>query len=304
MKGKNFRMTVLIASCAIVSACATTQEVPRRVSPHYTAVGAVENARAYIYGNNTVLELADSPFFLSIKDERGETIDYEKMGRYYYLHNRYDKFTASINGRSVTFTTAPATQTHVFSAPLAAPAVSPAYKTKLEPVQLSVDDAEMAALLALTKRQLAEIRRLIETKDKRVSAYDVQAKLEEIERRLITSKSAIVQVQFPRYSTVFNPSPAVAWVLVPAAKDAERINITGYTDSRIAGPLDAEIALNRAEAARDYLIDKGVKAEKINVFSQADDGFIAPNNTKQGRAINRRIEIEIESPRLNRLAST
>lgn len=304
MKGKNFRMTVLIASCAIVSACATTQEVPRRVSPHYTAVGAVEDARAYIYGNNTVLELADSPLFLSIEDEKGETIDYEKMGRYYYLHNRYDRFTASINGRSVTFTAAPATQTHVFSAPLAAPAVSPAYKTKLEPVQLSVDDAEMVALLALTKRQLAEIRRLIETKDKRATDYDVQAKLEEIEHRLITAKSTIVQVQFPRYSTVFNPSPAVAWVLVPAAKDAERINITGYTDSRIAGPLDAEIALNRAEAAKDYLIDKGVKAEKINVFSQADGGFIAPNNTKQGRAINRRVEIEIESPRLNRLAST
>jgi outer membrane protein OmpA-like peptidoglycan-associated protein len=304
MKGKIFRMTVLIASCAIVSACATTQEVPRRVSPHYTAVGAVEDARAYIYGNNTVLELADSPLFLSIEDERGETIDYEKMGCYYYLHNRYDRFTASINGRSVTFTAVPSTHTHVFSAPLTAPAANPAYKPKLEPVQLSVDDAEMAALLTLTKRQLAEIRRIIETKDKRATAYDVQARLEEIEHRLITAKSAIVQVQFPRYSTVFNPSPTVAWVLVPAAKDAERINITGYTDSQVAGPLDAEIALNRAEAAKDYLIDKGVKAEKINVFSQADGGFIAPNNTKQGRAFNRRVGIEIENTRLNRFAST
>jgi outer membrane protein OmpA-like peptidoglycan-associated protein len=300
MKVKNLRI-ILIASC-IVSACATNQ-TPRRVSPHYTAAGAVEDARAYIYGNNTVLELAGSPLFLSIEDEKGETIDYEKMGHYYYLHNRYDRFTASVNGRSVTFTAAPSTHIQVFSAPLTAPAANTAYKAKLEPVQLSIDDAEMAALLALTKRQLAEIRRIIETKDKRVSAYDVQARLEEIERRLITAKSSIVQVQFPRYSTVFNPSPAVTWVLVPVAKDAERINITGYTDSRIAGPFDSEIALNRAEAARDYLIDKGVKAEKINVFSQADGGFIVPNNTKQGRAINRRVEIEIENHRLNRLKS-
>jgi outer membrane protein OmpA-like peptidoglycan-associated protein len=301
---KNFRKTVLIASCAIVSACATTQEVPRRVSPHYTAVGAVKDARAYVYGNNTVLELPDSPLFLSIKDEKGEAIDYEKMGRYYYLHNRYDRFTASINGRSVTFTAAPETHTHVFSAPLTTPSISTAYKPKLEPVQLSANDAELAALLALTKMQLAEIRRIIETKDKRTTAYDVRARLDEIERRLMTARSAIVQVHFPRYSAVFNPSPTLAWVLVPAAQDAERINITGYTDSRQAGPLDAEIALNRAEAARDYLIDKGVKAEKINVSSQADGGFIVPNNTKEGRAINRRVEIEIENHRLNRLAST
>jgi len=103
--------------------------------------------------------------------------------------------------------------------------------------------------------------------------------------------SAIVFFTFPRYSTAFNHGREVATVLIQSAKTADHIDISGHTDAQVAGPRDTKIALGRALAARNFLVNNGVVAEKINVFSQADGRVIAPNITK-GRALNRRVEIE------------
>jgi outer membrane protein OmpA-like peptidoglycan-associated protein len=103
--------------------------------------------------------------------------------------------------------------------------------------------------------------------------------------------SAIVFFTFPRYSTAFNPGSEIATVLIQSAKTADHIDISGHTDAQVAGPRDAKIALGRTLAARNFLVNNEVLAEKINVFSQADGRFIAPNITK-GRALNRRVEIE------------
>jgi len=62
--------------------------------------------------------------------------------------------------------------------------------------------------------------------------------------------------------------------------------------AQVAGQRDAKIALGRALAARNFLVKNSVVAEKINVFSQEGGRFIAPNITK-GRALKRRVEIEI-----------
>jgi len=86
-------------------------------------------------------------------------------------------------------------------------------------------------------------------------------------------------------------SSAHPMALIRSAKTADHINISGHTDAQVAGPRDAKITLGRALAARNFLVNSGIVAEKINVFSQADGRFIAPNITK-GRALNRRVEIE------------
>ena len=121
---KHVRISFLLASSTIFSACAYTpfhDGVAHRVSQDYTARGAVEGTRVYIYGNHTVLEFDKSPAFLSVKDEKGNAVDYERVGRYYRLNRRLDTFTTVVNGRSITFTGEPTTQTHVFSAPIPAP---------------------------------------------------------------------------------------------------------------------------------------------------------------------------------------
>ena len=309
---KPARIAILLASSIVFASCAYVPPhdgVARRVSPDYTTTGDNTNTRAYLYGNHTVLEFEGSPVFLSIKDEAGATVEYEKVGPYYRLNRRLDNFTVWVNGSSVTFTTVATTR--VFSAPsqkIAAP--------KSEPVKLSVEeitrenqaDADIAELLKLSDKQLAEVRHVLDTTGKNPRAtgaelFAVSQRLDEIEARLITASAAIVRVSFPTAGMAFKPNPQQAAVLIDSAKTAQQVNVSGHTDSRVAGAMDAKIALGRANAARKYLVDNGVQPDKIKVTSQADGGFVAPNITKEGRALNRRVEIEFVNARIAELKS-
>ncbi len=67
--------------------------------------------------------------------------------------------------------------------------------------------------------------------------------------------------------------------------------IVGHSDNQ--GALDANLALSkrRAEAVRDALVERGVDAARLDAQGA---GFLAPittNATKEGRAVNRRVEL-------------
>lgn len=69
--------------------------------------------------------------------------------------------------------------------------------------------------------------------------------------------------------------------------------IHGHTDS--AGNRENNIILStaRAEAVKNYMINRGVNAEKIEIVGFGPDTPIADNQTSTGRAKNRRIEFKI-----------
>ena len=143
--------------------------------------------------------------------------------------------------------------------------------------------------------QSREIKRILAgMKGKRASAKTLgrlHARLDLMEAQL--GSLAMLQVTFPVRGTEFKPREDLARILVPAAKAAYAINLKGRTDARVAGLDDASIALERALSARKYLVDRGVKAEKIRVSSLAEGDFVAPHWTKEGRARNRRVEVEL-----------
>lgn len=309
---KPARIALCVAAAGLFSACAYVppkEDAARRVSPDYMATGGVEDARAYVYGSVTLLEFGNSaPSFVTVRDASDESVEYERVGRYYRLARVLDNFTVWANGQSVTFS-APMT-TRVFSAaPVAADEAKAPEVVKLAALEVPASkpgDEDVAALLKLCESQLADVRRLLEQASSNPKAtgqelFDVNARLDEIEARMVTAAAAIVKVSFPTGSTAFNPSPEVAEVLIASGKAADRVNVRGRTDSRVAGPLDAKIALGRAMAARKFLVDHGVSADKIRVFSQADGDFAAPNVTKEGRALNRRVEIEFVNARIAEL---
>ncbi len=297
---KAARIALYLAVAGVFSACAyIPKEGPaRRVSPDYTATGKVEGARAFLYGNITLLEFDTTPAFLAVRDEKGESVSYERVGRYYRLPRVFDNFTVWVNGRSVTFS-APIS-TRVFSAPIAkVPAQAPDASN-------GPGDEALAALLKLSEAQLAEVRHLLDQANKNPKStgqelFDVNRRLDEVVARMVTAHAAIVQVSFPTGSTAFKPSAEVAEVLIAASKAADQVNVRGHTDAKVAGALDAKIALGRALAACKFLVDHGISVNKIKVFSQADRDFAAPNNTKQGRAFNRRVEIEFVNARIPEL---
>ncbi len=68
------------------------------------------------------------------------------------------------------------------------------------------------------------------------------------------------------------------------------VGIHGFTDN--TGSLENNIRLSqaRAESVKDWLAEKGISADRLSVKGFGPENPIAPNDTKAGRAKNRRIE--------------
>jgi peptidoglycan-associated lipoprotein len=74
------------------------------------------------------------------------------------------------------------------------------------------------------------------------------------------------------------------------------IEIEGHTDNVGNKQLNEEIGLARAEAVKRYLYEQHqVPLHKINVISYGEEKPVSPNNTRQGRAQNRRVVVKVLS---------
>jgi len=74
------------------------------------------------------------------------------------------------------------------------------------------------------------------------------------------------------------------------------IEIEGHTDNVGGKETNYEIGMKRAEAVKEYLyMQHQIPLHKINVISYGEDKPVAPNNTKDGRAMNRRVVIRVLS---------
>lgn len=76
------------------------------------------------------------------------------------------------------------------------------------------------------------------------------------------------------------------------------IIITGYTDNapihNLQFPSNWELSAARAASVARVLIDMDVDKRLITVQGRADNEPVAPNNTKFGRTLNRRVVIEVD----------
>jgi peptidoglycan-associated lipoprotein len=72
------------------------------------------------------------------------------------------------------------------------------------------------------------------------------------------------------------------------------IEVEGYTDNVGSKEVNNKVGLERAEAVKRYLYETHqVPLHKINVISYGEDKPAAPNNTRAGRAQNRRVVIKV-----------
>jgi len=71
------------------------------------------------------------------------------------------------------------------------------------------------------------------------------------------------------------------------------IEVQGHTDNVGNAEINMTLSGKRAQAVRDYLIKKGVPAERMTANGYGSNEPIADNSTKAGRAKNRRVEFKI-----------
>ncbi len=69
------------------------------------------------------------------------------------------------------------------------------------------------------------------------------------------------------------------------------LEINGYTDNIGTEPANQALSEKRANRVRDFLVSQGVDTARIKVFGRGETNFVASNDTAEGRAQNRRIEI-------------
>lgn len=73
-------------------------------------------------------------------------------------------------------------------------------------------------------------------------------------------------------------------------KKSARIKISGHTDNVGNKKANKKLSQKRADAVRDYVLSKGIDAGRIAAVGYGDEKPIAPNDTREGRQKNRRIE--------------
>ena len=72
------------------------------------------------------------------------------------------------------------------------------------------------------------------------------------------------------------------------------VEIHGHTDIIGDSEHNQTLSLNRAKSVKNYLVQKGIKSDRLNVIGHGAAKAIASNETEEGRQQNRRVELEMD----------
>jgi outer membrane protein OmpA-like peptidoglycan-associated protein len=87
-----------------------------------------------------------------------------------------------------------------------------------------------------------------------------------------------------RFATTLNQNPVTT------------VTIIGHTDSTGTDAINDPLSVNRAASTRNYLVARGIATNRIVINGRGSHEPIADNNTVEGRAMNRRVEILVAEP--------
>jgi outer membrane protein OmpA-like peptidoglycan-associated protein len=102
-----------------------------------------------------------------------------------------------------------------------------------------------------------------------------------------------IAVQFDNNGAEVKIEDALLGALGNTVRAANRIYLHGHTDAFVASEASTQLAIRRAIAVRDVLVSLKVEPERIRLFYRGAGNFAVNNSTREGKALNRRVEIEL-----------
>jgi OOP family OmpA-OmpF porin len=90
--------------------------------------------------------------------------------------------------------------------------------------------------------------------------------------------------------------------LTALAQQAKGINLeviiaVGHTDSVGSEAYNQALSVRRAEAVKEFLVSQGVERNRVYTEGKGESSPVADNKTREGRAQNRRVEVEVVGTR-------
>jgi len=80
----------------------------------------------------------------------------------------------------------------------------------------------------------------------------------------------------------------------------EVIIAVGHTDAVGSDTYNQKLSVKRSEAVKAYLVSKGIEKNRVYTEGKGEKQPVADNKTSEGRAKNRRVEIEVVGTRANK----
>jgi outer membrane protein OmpA-like peptidoglycan-associated protein len=155
------------------------------------------------------------------------------------------------------------------------------------------------AELAGAQHELAATRQVQRERDAALARVRELEKLGAADRELMISLAGTVMFRHDE-STLLPEARArldrVADALKLMAPD-RKIVIEGHTDALGPDEYNRRLSEARADAVRSYLLQRGIAPDRVIAVGRGKQQPIATNQTAEGRANNRRVEIVISSAR-------
>jgi len=186
-------------------------------------------------------------------------------------------------------------------------------KAKGEMSEEQIDQMEKALLakeqrLAQTASQLEEAEKArkelkAELSEAREELVEIAKVKEEQSRMVITLNGAVLfkTGESNLMPTAQRKLDQVAQVL--EEHEDKYITIEGHTDSRGDTSDNMDLSRARATSVMNYLVSQGVPSNRVKAVGAGESQPIAPNDTPEGRANNRRVEIILSEKEMSGQAS-
>jgi OOP family OmpA-OmpF porin len=78
------------------------------------------------------------------------------------------------------------------------------------------------------------------------------------------------------------------------ANPGRSVRVEGHTDSVGTDDYNQSLSERRAASVKDYLVEKGVDGSRLTTAGFGESNPIASNDTADGRALNRRVELNLD----------
>lgn len=157
-------------------------------------------------------------------------------------------------------------------------------------------DVSVSALGYLSETQHYEIARLGDNAKLQFALQPIQDTVVEVPQPVVPEKGVVVVLHNLYFATnattiLLASEEALNDLSTMLLANPEmHIRIIGHTDDIGSEQDNLLLSLGRAEAVKQALVDRGVNDERIETEGKGETEPIAPNDTEEGRAENRRVE--------------